>query len=163
MNPRKRLLIVEDERLVALDLCGTLEELGYAVVGTAASSSEALRVADRERPDLVLIDIRIAGLDDGIHTASILRRQYQLPIAYLTANADAATLERALETEPVEYLVKPYNQQSLRTTIEVAFRRHESELARQQAHDSRRPGSSKRASRQVSSASGWSGKRRSTP
>jgi len=131
----KRLLIVEDERIVALDICGALKALGYAVVGTAASSEEALRIADQERPDLALMDIRIAGLGDGIHTASILRSRYQIPVVYLTANADAATLARALDTEPAGYLVKPYNEHSLRTTIEVALRRQESELARRRAHD----------------------------
>jgi diguanylate cyclase (GGDEF)-like protein len=131
---QRRLLVVEDERIVALDLRGALEDLGYTVVGTAASSDEALRTAEARRPDLVLMDIRIAGANDGIQAARLLRARYQLPVVYLTANADQATLERALATEPAGYLVKPYNHQSLRTTIEVALRRHESELASREAH-----------------------------
>jgi diguanylate cyclase (GGDEF)-like protein len=132
--PRRRVLVVEDERIVALDLRGALEDLGYAVVGTAASSDEALRAADERRPDLVLMDIRISGARDGIQTAGMLRARYRLPVVYLTANADADTLERALATEPAGYLVKPYNPDSLRTTIEVAFRRHEAEAAQRHAH-----------------------------
>jgi diguanylate cyclase (GGDEF)-like protein len=135
VRSQRRLLVVEDERIVALDLRGALEDLGYTVIGTAASSDEALRTADERRPDLVLMDIRIAGASDGIQAASLLRSRYQLPVVYLTANADAATLERALATEPAGYLVKPYNHQSLRTTIEVAFRRHEAEQAQRQAHE----------------------------
>ena len=131
---RKRLLIVEDERVVALDLRGALEDLGYAVIGSAASSDAALEAIDRERPDLVLMDIRIDGSIDGIQTAGILRTRYQIPVVYLTAHVDDATLARALETEPAGYLVKPYNHDSLRTTIEVAFRRQAANLALLRAH-----------------------------
>lgn len=134
MAPRPRVLVVEDERIVALDLRCALEDLGYAVVGTARSSDEALRVADERRPDLVLMDIRISGASDGIQTAGMLRARYQLPVVYLTANADAETLERALATEPAGYLVKPYHRNSLRTTIEVALHRHEAETTRRREH-----------------------------
>jgi len=133
--PRRRVLVVEDERIVALDLRGALEALGYAVVATAASSDEALRAANERRPDLVLMDIRISGASDGIQTARMLRSRYRLPVVYLTANADAETLARALATEPAGYLVKPYNPHTLRTTIEVAFRRHEAEVAQRSAHE----------------------------
>jgi diguanylate cyclase (GGDEF)-like protein len=134
MTPRRGVLVVEDERIVALDLRCALEDLGYAVVGTARSSDEALRVADERRPDLVLMDIRISGASDGIQTAGMLRARYQLPVVYLTANADAETLERALATEPAGYLVKPFNPHSLRTTIEVALHRHEAESMLRREH-----------------------------
>jgi diguanylate cyclase (GGDEF)-like protein len=133
--PPRRVLVVEDERIVALDLRGALEALGYAVVGTAASSDEALRAVDERRPDLVLMDIRISGASDGIQTARMLRSRYHLPVVYLTATADEETLERALATDPAGYLVKPYNPHSLRTTIEVAFRRHEAEATLRRAHE----------------------------
>lgn len=131
----KRLLVVEDEQIVALDLRGALEDLGYVVVGTAGSSDDALRKAEDEHPDLVLMDIRLAGPVDGIQTAALLRARFQIPVVYLTANADDATLARALETEPCGYLAKPYNQRSLHTTIEVAIRRHELESGMRKAHD----------------------------
>ena len=132
---RRRVLVVEDERIVALDLRGALEDLGYCVVGTASSSDEALRAVEERRPELVLMDIRIAGASDGIQTAGLLRARYRLPVVYLTANADASTLARALATRPAGYLVKPYNPHTLRTTIEVAFRQHEAELTLQRAHE----------------------------
>jgi len=131
----KRILLVEDEHLVALDLRGALEDMGYEVVGTAASSDEALRKAGEQRPDLVLMDIHLAGVIDGIQAATLLRYRYQLPVVYLTAYSDSATLESVLEAEPDGYLTKPYNQRTLWTTIEVAFRRHESELALRRTHD----------------------------
>ena len=134
-RPPRRLLIVEDERIVALDLQVTLEGLGYIVVGTAASSEDALQQVAHHRPDLVLMDIRIGGARDGIQTAAVLRERYQLSVVYLTANADAATLDRALETGPSGYLVKPYDHRTLRTTIEVALHRHEADRAAHRAHD----------------------------
>ena len=134
----RRVLIVEHERVVALDLREALGELGYHVVGTAATSEEALRMAERERPELVLMDIRITGDRDAIYTAGVLRTRHLVPVVYLTANADEATRHRALDSEPAGYLVKPFNPHSLRTTIEVAVRRHDAELARQRAHDAER-------------------------
>jgi diguanylate cyclase (GGDEF)-like protein len=125
--PQKRLLIVEDECIVAFDLTVALEDMGYAIVATAASSEEAMRAADEHRPDLVLMDINIAGRADGIEVGCRLRARHHIPLVYLTANIDGATLSRALATEPAGYLVKPYNEHSLRTTIEVAFSRHEAD------------------------------------
>lgn len=135
MKAPKRILIAEDEHIVALDLRGVLEDLEYEVVGTAASAADVLRKVEAERPDLILMDIKLRGGTDGIHAATVLRAQYQIPIVYLTANSDSNMLHRALETEPAGYLVKPYNAGTLRTTIEVAFRRHGSELALRRAHD----------------------------
>lgn len=134
----RRLLIVEDERIVALDLRMSLEALGYVVVGEAATSAEALEKAEQERPELVLMDVRLRGEPDGIQTAAILRERHELPVVYLTANADPTTLSRALETDPSGYLPKPYSLQSLRTTIEVALHRHESEQALRRAHGEER-------------------------
>jgi len=135
---QKRLLIVEDECVVAFDLTVALEDMGYSVIATAVSSDEALRAADEQRPDLVLMDIKIAGGTDGIETGCLLRARHHIPLVYLTANVDATTLSRALRTEPDGYLVKPYNEHSLRTTIEVAFCRHEAERAARVAHERER-------------------------
>jgi diguanylate cyclase (GGDEF)-like protein len=126
--PGKRILVVEDERIIALDLCGALEELGYFVVGVARSSEEALRKAVEGTPDLVLMDIRLEGDEDGIRTAEALKQLWNVPVVYLSANADSVTIDRALETQPGGYLVKPYNQRSLRTTIEIALRRNQFDL-----------------------------------
>lgn len=134
----KRLLIVEDECIVAFDLAVALEGMGYSVIATAASSDEALRAADAESPDLVLMDINITGGTDGIEAGCLMRARHDIPLVYLTANVDAAILSRALATEPDGYLVKPYNEHSLRTTIEVAFCRHQAERTARLAQDRER-------------------------
>lgn len=131
---RRRILIVEDECIVAFELTVALEDMGYAVVATATTSDEALRAADEHCPDLVLMDINIAGRADGIETGCMLRARHDMPLVYLTANIDAATLSRALASDPSGYLVKPYNEHSLRTTIEVACARHEAEQMARLAH-----------------------------
>lgn len=135
---RKRLLVVEDESIVAFDLAVALEDMGYAVVATAASCDEALRAADEKHPDLVLMDINIAGRTNGIDAGCLLRARHDIPLVYLTANVDATTLSHALATEPDGYLVKPYNEHSLRTTIEVAFCRHEAGRTARAAHERER-------------------------
>jgi diguanylate cyclase (GGDEF)-like protein len=136
--PQKRLLIVEDECIVAFDLTIALQDMGYAVVATAASSDEALSAAAEQCPDLILMDINIAGRSDGIEAGCLLRLRHHIPLVYLTANVDGATLSRALATQPAGYLVKPYNEHSLRTTIEVAFSRHEADRVARIAHERER-------------------------
>lgn len=124
-------------------------------------SDEALRVIDERRPDLVLMDIRISGASDGIQTAGLLRSRYRLPVVYLTANADAETLERALATAPAGYLVKPYNPHSLRTTIEIAFRRARPRRRSTAPTSARRRSSSGEPTRRPSACAGRAAKRRS--
>jgi diguanylate cyclase (GGDEF)-like protein len=131
----KRILVVEDEFIVAHDLRGVLEDLGYEVVGTAESSDEALQRASDEHPDLVLMDIRLSGRFDGIQTARRLRARHRIPVVYLTANTDPQTLSRALETAPGGYLAKPFNAPTLAATIEVALRQHQAELTQERAHE----------------------------
>ena len=119
------ILIVEDERIVAKDLQETLQELGYDAFAIARSSEEALQVATERCPDLVLMDIRIKGPLDGIETATILRERFGVPVVYLTAHADGATLERAKVTEPYGYLIKPIKPDELRSAIEISIFRHD--------------------------------------
>lgn len=129
----KRVLVVEDERLVALDLRSALEQCGYSV-RTAATSEEALTSASEHHPDIVLMDIHLKGPVDGIETAMMLRSMMPVAIVYLTANTDSITLERALKTSPGGYLAKPYNTRDLRTTIAVALRQHESDVTLRRMH-----------------------------
>ena len=129
----RRILVVEDERIVALDLQGALEQLGHTV-RTAASSEDAIRIAAQFSPQLVLMDIRLRGQVDGIETAAILQARHTVALVYLTANTDTSTLERALATNPGGYLAKPFNARDLRTTIAVAFRQHEADVARRRIH-----------------------------
>lgn len=138
MSKERTVLIVEDERIVALDLKLSLEDMGFRVLAVASSSGEAIAAAEVERPNLVIMDIRIMGDLDGIELAAVLRARHSVPIVYLTANADAATLKRALETEPNGYLAKPFSPKSLRTTLEVALRRHEDDQALKSKHEDER-------------------------
>ena len=114
-----RVLILEDEKLVARDIQSTLSNAGYET-SLASSGEDALALAREERPDLALVDIRLAGTLDGIETASALRRELEIPVVYLTAHSDEDTLERAKATEPLGYLVKPFNETTLQTTVRMA-------------------------------------------
>jgi PAS domain S-box-containing protein len=120
-----RILVVEDERIVALDLAETLSELGYAVVGTASTGEQAVEKTREQRPDLVLMDIRLAGELDGVQAAEQIRSEREVPIVYLTAHSDDETLRRAVSTSPLGYLVKPFNSAALRCAIEIALHRRE--------------------------------------
>jgi DNA-binding response OmpR family regulator len=124
-SPRKPLLlIVEDEAIVAMELEARMTQLNYRVAGPAATCEEALKLAGAERPDLVLTDIRLAGSRDGIDVAHELRTRYCVPAVFLSAHADPATVRRALKSEPYGYLTKPFREQELHATIEVALQRH---------------------------------------
>jgi signal transduction histidine kinase/BarA-like signal transduction histidine kinase len=116
-----RILIVEDESIVALDLQARLFRLGYDVVGIADTGALALDLAEQFRPDLTLMDIRLRSGMDGIETASHLRARFGIPVVYLTAYSDEATLQRAKFTEPLGYLVKPFEERELHSTIEMAL------------------------------------------
>ncbi|MBD2441576.1 ATP-binding protein [Nostoc sp. FACHB-110] len=123
-----KILIVEDEQLVADDLRETLEHLGYIVPALVASGEEAITKAETLRPDLVLMDIRLEGKIDGIEASFAIQSRFNLPVVYLTANADRATLERAKASKPFGYIVKPFDERILATTIEIALARHQTEL-----------------------------------
>jgi PAS domain S-box-containing protein len=121
-------LIVEDEGVVAKDIETCLQRLGYEVAGWATSGDEAVEKADRERPDVILMDIRLRGEMDGIHAAEAIRRDHDIPVVYLTAYADDVTLRRAMVTEPFGYVVKPFSERELHTAIEIALYKHRTEL-----------------------------------
>jgi PAS domain S-box-containing protein len=127
---RPAILIVEDELILAKDLQRTLIDFGYDAYAIASSAETAVKRADERRPDLVMMDIRIKGPLDGIQTASVLRRKYLTAIVFLTAHADEAMIERAKETEPHGYMLKPVNVVELRTTVEIALYKLQLEQAR---------------------------------
>jgi PAS domain S-box-containing protein len=116
-----RLIIVEDEAVVALDLQGQLEEMGHQVCGIAQSGEQALAIARENHPDLALMDIRIRGAMDGVQVAEQMGRELHVPVIYLTAHSDADTVQRAARTAPYGYLTKPFQPQELRAGIEVAL------------------------------------------
>ena len=117
----EHIFIVEDEGIVAADLQSMLKRLGYNVVGMAATGEEAIEGIARTLPDLVLMDIRIQGDMDGIQTAEHVMIHHDIPVTYLTAYADETTLERAKTTLPYGYILKPFEERDLRTTIELAL------------------------------------------
>ncbi|GAB1544421.1 hypothetical protein NUACC21_70970 [Scytonema sp. NUACC21] len=124
-----RILIVEDERIVAKDISKRLKNLGYVVVAAVSSGEEAIEKAAETRPDLVLMDIRLKGKMDGIKASEQIRAEFNIPVIFLTAYADEKTLQRAKVTEPFGYIVKPFDERELYAAIEVALRRRMSEEA----------------------------------
>ncbi len=122
-----RILVVEDEAIVALDLRKRLTNLGYEIVDVTALGEQAVAIARLHRPDLTLMDIRLRGEMDGITAADIIRTELGLPVVYLTAHADDATVDRARVTEPFGYILKPFDERELRTAIEMAVYKHETE------------------------------------
>src|SRR5438309_8784018 len=123
-----RILIVEDEAIVAEDISESLARLGYRQTTIVDSGKEAVEMAAQIHPGLVLMDIKLKGAMDGIEAAHEIRRRLRVPIIYLSANADPKTVERARMTEPFGYLIKPYNELELRSTIEMALYKHQTEL-----------------------------------
>ena len=114
--------MVEDERLIAEDLQWRVSRLGYTVVALAATGPEAIRQALLHRPDLVLMDIRLQGAMDGIEAAAVIRSHLDLPVVYLSADADAMALARADATRPAGFLHKPVSDQDLEHTLARALR-----------------------------------------
>jgi len=121
------ILIVEDEAIIAADLAGKLRRLGYTVVGSTAAGKEALTLTAERHPSLVLMDIRLAGEMDGIEAAERIRRQYDVPVVYLTAHSDRATIQRAKLTEPFGFILKPFEERELESHIEMALYKHQAE------------------------------------
>ena len=116
-----RILVVEDETIVALDLQNSLKVLGYEVVGTTTSGAEAIAKSEKTHPDLVLMDIILKGDMDGIQTAETIHVRMNVPVIFLTACIDENTLQRAKITEPFGYLIKPFEERELHSHIEIAL------------------------------------------
>ena len=124
---RARILIVEDDRVVARDIEQQLVRIGHVVVATTARGEDALPLAQKAQPDLVLMDIRLEGTLDGIDAAQQVRQHCHIPVVFLTAYADDNTVQRASLTEPFGYLLKPFEDSQLRTVIEMALYKHTAE------------------------------------
>lgn len=119
-----RILIVEDEAIIADDLRRALVRLGYEVCAVTDDGAEAVALSQSHRPALVLMDIHLAGSIDGIEAASAIRGRYDVPVVFLTAYSDEATLHRAKLAEPLSYLLKPFDERELRTAIELGLYLH---------------------------------------
>jgi len=121
---KKQIMVVEDERVVADDIRMSLQRLGYGVSAVASSAQDAIKQAEKTHPDLVLMDIVLDG-EDGIEVAGKIRSRFNIPVVFLTAYADDKTLERVKLTEPVGYILKPFEDRELLITIEIALYTHE--------------------------------------
>lgn len=122
-----RILIVEDEMIIAEDLSDLLSGLGYEVVDTAISAREALQVLEEKSPDLALVDIRLKGGKDGIELAREIRDHYRIPFIFLTSHADPGTVKRAREVNPYGYVLKPFEEPAIHASIEMALANFEKE------------------------------------
>jgi two-component system, cell cycle sensor histidine kinase and response regulator CckA len=120
MNHSK-IMVVEDENIVALDLRYQLEKNGYIVSAIFSSGEEALQNIDKLKPNLVLMDIQLQGNMDGVETAKMIRDDYKIPVVFITAFADDTTFQRAKSIDPFGYIIKPFEERILRTTIEMAI------------------------------------------
>ena len=116
-----RIMIVEDEGIVAEDIRISLQSLGHTVTGTVSSGEEAVERAGRDKPDLVLMDIMLGGVMNGVAAAAEIRSRYGIPVVYLTAYADEALLHKAKITKHFGYILKPYKDRELHSILEIAL------------------------------------------
>lgn len=124
MDKKLRILIAEDEKIIALDIRNTLKSLGYEVIGIVNNGDEAVASAENLRPDLILMDIMLNGGINGIEAAKIILPKYDIPVIYLTALSDSETLNKAKVTEPFGYVLKPYDARVLNSSVEMAVYKH---------------------------------------
>lgn len=124
---KAKILVVEDEVVIAMDLQQRLIKLGYDVPVTVANGEEAIRTVMKIHPDLVIMDIRIQGEMDGVQAAQKIRREARVPVIFLAAHSDDMTVQRAKVAEPFSYIVKPFNERELMASIEIALHRHKLE------------------------------------
>ena len=125
--PRKKILVVEDDAVFAKSIQRQLKHLGYQTATVAETGEEAVSMAAQTTPDLILMDIRLKGLMDGIEAAEEIRRIHDVPIIFTTSNDDVDTFQRAQTTDPVGYLLKPFDEAHLHIAIEFACYKHDAE------------------------------------
>ena len=130
-----KILIVEDELIVAKDIQHNLGRFGYEVVGIASDMEEAIELVQSKEPCLVLMDIMLRNGESGIDIADVIRRYYKLPVIFLTAYADTATLEKAVKAESYGYILKPFKPIDLQTNIELAIYKHQKEMEVEKERD----------------------------
>ncbi len=116
-----KILIVEDELIIAEDIRSMLSKMGYDVLGNAMDYEEAIGILETSCPDLILLDVNLNGKKDGIDLANTINMKFKIPFVYTTSYSDAATLTRAKATHPINYLVKPFKEEQLFTAIELAL------------------------------------------
>ncbi|MFY0673355.1 MAG: response regulator [Bacteroidia bacterium] len=116
-----KVLIVEDEVIIADNIVNTLEDFGYEVLPPVTSYQEALDLIESEHPDIAILDIQLSGQKSGVDLATEINQVFKFPFIFLTSNSDKLTLEQAKKVEPLAFLVKPFNKKELYTSIELAL------------------------------------------
>ncbi|HKL03644.1 MAG TPA: LytTR family transcriptional regulator DNA-binding domain-containing protein [Cryomorphaceae bacterium] len=132
---KTNVLVVEDESIVSKDIQHSLKKLGYNVVGSSATGEKAIELALELKPNIVLMDIMLKGELTGIQAAEQIKAKLNIPVVYLTAYADEATLEKAKVTEPYGYIIKPFKEIDIHTSIEMAIYKHSKEREVQKERD----------------------------
>ncbi len=129
---KARILVVEDESIIAMDIAMSLQSLGYEVTATVPSGEQAIEKVAEDKPDLIFMDIVLKGEMDGIEAAGRIRSQFKIPVVYLTAYADEKTLKRAKITGPFGYIIKPFEDTDLRVAVEIGLYKAGLEAEREQ-------------------------------
>lgn len=132
------ILLVEDEGIVAQDLYETVTQLGYQVVGVASEGVQAVRMTAQLQPQLIIMDVGLRGEIDGIQAAQLIQERTHIPVIFLTGHRDVQTIERAVRTGPLAYLIKPFQQVELHCAIEVAIHKHRAEVATREREEALR-------------------------
>lgn len=140
-----RLLVVEDDAVIAADLGTLLTDLGHIVVATCPDAASALQSVAVHRPDLVLLDINLGRGRDGVHVAEHLNAVEQVPFVFITGHTDQRTLDRVKATRPAGFIIKPFDEDDLRTQIEIALARHAAQVDAGARHNEARPKGSRMA------------------
>lgn len=130
-----KILIVEDDSIIALTIQGRLKQFGYEIAGRASTGEDAIRKVKELKPDLVLMDIHLKGPMDGIQAAETVYGFYNVPVIYLTAFSDEKTLERAQNTSPFGYVIKPFSDDTLRTAIKMALLKDQADKEKQKIRE----------------------------
>ncbi len=121
----KKIGVVEDEMIIAESICLTLRKLNYEVVGPALNCDDAIKMLADDTPDLIILDLNLNDVRDGIELGDFVNKHYGIPIVILTANSDIQTIERAKPMRPAAYLVKPFKKEELLSSIEIALSNHQ--------------------------------------
>jgi CheY-like chemotaxis protein len=130
-SPKPRILVVEDEAIVSADIQDHLVNFGYLIAGSADSGPQSIQLARDLKPDLILMDIMLNGPMDGAEAARQIRAELKLPVVFLTANSDDVTMFKARDTDPFGYVLKPFDDRTLRIAIEIALYKHRVERERE--------------------------------
>jgi CheY-like chemotaxis protein len=123
MREKMKIMVVEDDAIIGMDIEHRVRRLGYEVTGVADNAEEAIELAADSKPDIALMDIRLRGDIDGIDTARMLKEQFALPVIFITAYSDLKMRSRALDLNPAGYIVKPIREVELKNTLEEARKR----------------------------------------